>query len=82
MVLIGVYFCCERALGGADGLLRLVLAAIFRLGLLLKVLVQVHLFLAVGSLAAAVHQQGAGLKLHVEGALDDGEGGLRAGRRA
>ena len=82
MVLIGVRFAVSGALGGADGLRHLVLAAIVRLGLLLKVLVQVHLLHAVGALAAAVHQQRAGLKLHVEGALDDGEGGLGTGRRA
>lgn len=60
---------------GTDRLLCV--TAVVRFGLVLKVLVHVHLVLSVHGVA---RHHGAWFHLHVEGALDDGDGGLRAGR--
>lgn len=62
---------------GTDRLLCVILAAVVRFGLVLKVLVHVHLVLSVHGV---VRHHGAWFHLHVEGALDDGDGGLGAGR--
>lgn len=64
---------------GTDGLLCLIFTTVVRFGLVLKVLVHVHLVLAVHRVAG---HHGARFHLHVKGALDDGDGGLGAGRGA
>lgn len=65
---------------GTDRLLCVILTAVVRFGLVLKVLVHVHLVLSVHGV---VRHHGARFHFHVEGALDywdDWDGGLGAGR--
>ncbi len=65
---------------GTDRLLCVILTAVVRFGLVLKVLVHVHLVLSVHG---GVRHHGARFYFHVEGALDDWDdwdGGLGAGR--
>lgn len=70
-----------KASVGADGLLRLILTAVVRFGLVLEVLVHVHVVLTVDRFVGH-HAGHAGLHLHAEGALNDGHSGLGAGRVA
>lgn len=73
---------------GTDGLPCLMVAAIVRLGLILKVLVHVHVVVTVGGVAgqiqgsapAPVVASAASLGLHSVRALDDRDGGFGAGR--
>lgn len=69
-----------KASVGADWLLRVIFATIVCFGLVLKVLVHVHLVLAIDR--PAVVPNAGGLQLHVVGALNDGRLRTRRGTRA